>query len=247
MLTELPPNLLEISFNGCGNLNELPESIGQFRKLKCLDLSNCRQLKMIPASFGKLRLKFLDLRGCKQLKMLPELPQNLRSLYAKNCESLEKVHLSKMLEVLDLTCCRKLTEIQGWENVQFLRQMKLGGVPHIKFSENIKQVLIHHWWDFEYTLPDNEIPSWITSKKEGSSISFSLPLSNLEFLGLCIWVVLKPALRLSLHRQYHVTIENDGFKVDSRSYWIELLVGEEISFLHPITRDDLISRGIQEV
>ncbi|XP_031111600.1 TMV resistance protein N-like isoform X2 [Ipomoea triloba] len=85
-------------------------------------------------------IEHISLRNCKNLKMLPQLPQNLLSLCAINCESLETVHLPKMLKIVNLTNCKKLKEIQGWENAQFLRIITLRGVPNIKFSENINQV-----------------------------------------------------------------------------------------------------------
>ncbi|XP_019172435.1 PREDICTED: protein VARIATION IN COMPOUND TRIGGERED ROOT growth response-like [Ipomoea nil] len=202
-----------------------------------IGLANCKNLEVV--STLPTSLKEINLMGCKNLKMLPELPQNLRYLWANNCVSLEKVNLPKMLKDVDLTGCKKLKEIRGCENTQFLWGIKLRGVPHIKFSEIIEQVLksskLDFFISFQCSLPDSETLSRIRCQVNGSSISFRWTLSNFEFVGICIWVVLK---LWSRNCSYYCTLEKDGFKLCSGCPdWIELLEdqlleGENISFLH---------------
>ncbi|XP_031111602.1 disease resistance protein TAO1-like [Ipomoea triloba] len=210
----LPTCLKEIILNGCTNLKMLPklfhtlvnniyldhsknlEVVSATTLPTCLEsisLFGCTNLKMLPEL--PHTLAYIWLKDCKNLKMLPQLPQNLLSLYAINCELLETVHLPKMLTYVNLTHCKKLKEIQGWENAHFLMEIKLRGVPCIKFSENINQVLKVSKWncniEFEGNLPNNETLSWIKFEENGSSFQWPPLISNLEFLGICIWVLSK--------------------------------------------------------
>nr|GMD65043.1 TMV resistance protein N-like [Ipomoea batatas] len=136
LIQQFPPNLEVIMLSFCDNLEVVsatfPTSLGQ------IILSGCTNLKMLPELPHTLR--HIILEDCKNLKMLSQLPQKLISLDAINCELLETVHLPKKLESVHFGNCKKLKEIQGWENAQFLREIKLRGVPNIKFSENINKV-----------------------------------------------------------------------------------------------------------
>nr|GMD12071.1 TMV resistance protein N-like [Ipomoea batatas] len=158
------------------------------------------------------------------------------------------------MKIVNLTNCKKLKEIQGWENAQFLRIITLRGVPNIKFSENINQVLkastLNFPIEFEGNLSNNETWSWIKFEENGSSsISFQWPplISNLEFLGICIWVVvlvLEP-FPTDCHIHYNSRIEKDGFRVWYRSRdsirlsGVQLLKegGNVVSFVDFIPRD----------
>ncbi|XP_019161002.1 PREDICTED: uncharacterized protein LOC109157604 [Ipomoea nil] len=167
--------------------------------------------------------------------MLLELPQNLQSLSVINCESLETVYLPKMLKYVNLTHCKKLKEIQGWENAQFLTKIELRGVPNIKLSEIINKVLkvskLNSNIEFEGYLPNNGTLSWIKFEENESSISFQWPplISNLEFLGICIWVGLLWLDAKDCYK-YYGTIEKDGFTVWSLN-WYSLLNGVQVELL----------------
>nr|GMD71607.1 TMV resistance protein N-like [Ipomoea batatas] len=231
-----------------GNFKHLP-----CKALRCLRCNQC-PLKYIPSGYFFEKLVKLEmrksnikefgaplkicLRDWKSLKMLPQLPQKLMSLEAINCESLETVHLPKKLKHVHFDNCIKLKEIQ-WENAQFLRNIKLRGVPNIKFSETINQVLkvskLNYKIKFEGYLPRNETLSWIKFEENGSSISFQWPqlISKLELLGICIWVVL-PRLERYPHDEYYGRIEKDGFKVWSRRWY---------SFLDAYSEAELLEEG----
>nr|GMD45982.1 TMV resistance protein N-like [Ipomoea batatas] len=221
MIQDFPPILTHICLYNCKNLQTLPQ---------------------LPPN-----LERINLSSCKKLKMIPQLPQKLTSLEARNCVSLEKVpNLSKCsgLYELDFSGCRKLKEIQGWENLHSLWILKLGGTPHnIVSNNNIKELLIGPKLesDFTCTLTCNEVPSWIRCKEEGSLLSFQWPLNNSEnytmgFLGLFFWVVLKA--RALPDRDVVVSIQINGLGVKIYGYEIQYEV-EEISFLHWSPRDDL--------
>ncbi|XP_031116134.1 disease resistance-like protein DSC2 isoform X2 [Ipomoea triloba] len=216
LIQQFPPNLEVINLQNCKNLEVVSATLPTC--LKWIDLYACTNLKMLPEL--PHTIAHIWLIDCKNLKMLSQLPQTLLSLYAINCEWLETVHLPNMLKFVNLTNCKKLKEIQGWENAQFLREIKLIGVPCINFSENINQILKVSKLDsnikFEGSLPNNETLSWLMFEENGSSsssISFPWPrlISNLEFLGICIWVVSK--LCPSHDTYYSSGIEKDGFTV----------------------------------
>nr|GMD59317.1 TMV resistance protein N-like [Ipomoea batatas] len=234
LIQKFPPNLEVIMLSFCNNLEVVSATFPTC--LAHITLCGCTDLKMLPEL--PHTLVQICLRDWKSLKMLPQLPQKLMSLEAINCESLETVHLPKKLKHVHFDNCIKLKEIQ-WENAQFLRNIKLRGVPNIKFSETINQVLkvskLNYKIKFEGYLPRNETLSWIKFEENGSSISFQWPqlISKLELLGICIWVVL-PRLERYPHDEYYGRIEKDGFKVWSRRWY---------SFLDAYSEAELLEEG----
>ena len=92
------------------SLTNLPDSIGNLKFLKTLNLNGCG-LKYLPESIGNLKnLKILDLSGCN-LTTLPESfvnLQNLEKLYIRgNCfisvpDSIGKLKSLKYFDVYDI-------------------------------------------------------------------------------------------------------------------------------------------------
>ncbi|CAL4982297.1 unnamed protein product [Urochloa decumbens] len=69
-------------------LPKLPESLGSFTELKCLDLSGSFTLYNLPTSFGKLHsLIYLDLSECYRVEGVPEALTGLRNLKYLNLSS----------------------------------------------------------------------------------------------------------------------------------------------------------------
>ncbi|CAK9216671.1 unnamed protein product [Sphagnum troendelagicum] len=64
-----------------GQFLRLPDELGNLKNLVCLDLSNCHELEILPATIRDLyKLKFLILDDCWGLKYLPSGMDNLSSL-----------------------------------------------------------------------------------------------------------------------------------------------------------------------
>ncbi|XP_074317949.1 disease resistance protein RGA2-like [Silene latifolia] len=88
----------------------LPESIGQLLHLRCLDLSECSQLRILPKSITKLvNLQTLDLQECFRLHELPNDVSKLANLSTLNlagCESLIRMPS----DIGMLTCLRTLCQ-----------------------------------------------------------------------------------------------------------------------------------------
>ena len=93
--------------------SKLPESIGNLKALKIMDLSFWKNLETLPESIGQLEsLEELNLQFCASLSSLPENIGNLKSLRSLNllgCKSLESFPESmkylKSLESIDIRGC----------------------------------------------------------------------------------------------------------------------------------------------
>ncbi|KAI9071470.1 hypothetical protein K1719_046563 [Acacia pycnantha] len=123
------PHLEELILEGCSNLVEIHQSLGQHKKLVIVDLKYCRQVKILPRKFEMNRLETFVLFGCSKVRKLPEfgkemehlskldlegtgiakLPQSLGNLIGlvelnlKDCKKLENLTENEALEELDLS------------------------------------------------------------------------------------------------------------------------------------------------
>ncbi|KAJ4960389.1 hypothetical protein NE237_020299 [Protea cynaroides] len=75
------PSLEILTLEGCTNLDEVHESIGDLNNLLILNLKDCKKLWGLPRSIWKLRsLQSLILSGCSKISELPEELGNMESL-----------------------------------------------------------------------------------------------------------------------------------------------------------------------
>lgn len=147
----LSAQLRVLLFHGCSNkqlrlqkylcvldlrdcwLQKLPDSFGQLRQLRYLNLSGSSKLVNLPDSFGNLlNLGHIDLSGCSQLLELPASFGNLTNAVHINlsgCIGLktlpaESFGVLKKLEHLDLSSCSCLegipSVVDGLTNLQHL-------------------------------------------------------------------------------------------------------------------------------
>ncbi|KAL3353678.1 hypothetical protein AABB24_018412 [Solanum stoloniferum] len=182
-------------FNLCQR--DIPNCLGRLFSLEVLDLSG-NNFHSLPLTLSHLsRLKTLSLYGCPNLLMLPNLPCNLEELCTRNCRSLEMLpdlSSASRLQLLDFCDCSKLVEIRGVESLKYLKYMNAIGCMLRKnplaegfFKANSAlngvNVFLHC----------DEIPSWLSYRVVGSSISLIVPqYMEQEFLGMIVWAICGP-------------------------------------------------------
>lgn len=176
---------------------DIPNCLGRLFSLEVLDLSG-NNFHSLPLTLSHLsKLKTLSLYGCPNLLMLPNLPCNLEELCTRNCRSLEMLpdlSSANRLQLLDFCDCSKLVEIRGLENLKYLKYMNAIGCMLRKnpiaegfFKANSAlngvNVFLHC----------DEIPSWLSYRVVGSSISLIVPqYMEQEFLGMIVWAICGP-------------------------------------------------------
>nr|XP_027095396.1 disease resistance protein TAO1 isoform X2 [Coffea arabica] len=147
---QIEPVVLPKSFSGLSSLEELDarswrisgklsDDLEKLSSLQTLNLGD-NDFRLLPSSLRGLSvLKKLLLPKCKELKLLPPLPSSLVELNVANCYALEYLaDISSLgnLEELQLTNCKKITDIPGLECLKSLRRLYTGGcnscLPAIK-------------------------------------------------------------------------------------------------------------------
>ncbi|KAI4308390.1 hypothetical protein L6164_031470 [Bauhinia variegata] len=122
-LTETPivsgaPHLEQLILEGCTNLVEVHQSVGQHKKLVELNMKNCINLKIFPSKLEMDSLKDFILSGCSKVEKLPEFGENMKCLMMlvlKDCTNL--LHLPstignlKSLEILNISGCSKFSRL----------------------------------------------------------------------------------------------------------------------------------------
>ncbi|XP_049931213.1 disease resistance protein RUN1-like [Nymphaea colorata] len=129
------PLLEKLSLDGCENLREVHESIGDLQRLVVLNMSSCSKLIRLPDSFCRLSsLEELSLMHLR-VKLLPSkigLLKNLHRLYLYGCSDLEELpdsigNMTK-LEELDLNGCERLGTLPAsLGNMEDLTELDLNG------------------------------------------------------------------------------------------------------------------------
>ncbi|KAG7548471.1 Toll/interleukin-1 receptor homology (TIR) domain superfamily [Arabidopsis suecica] len=181
---------LDISYTA---VEELPESIRLWSRLRTLQIYKSRNLKIV--THVPINLTYLDLSatgiekipddikavhglqslflgGCRKLASLPELPGSLTYLSANDCESLESVSCPFITPYVELifTNCFKLN------------QEARRGIIQQSFS---------HGWA---SLPGRELPTDIDHRSTGNSITICMegktPFS--AFFGFKVFLVISP-------------------------------------------------------
>ncbi|WOH14649.1 hypothetical protein DCAR_0934169 [Daucus carota subsp. sativus] len=162
----LPPTLESLNARNCISLEKLP-NLGHLQRMTELILVNCSSLNDVIGLGGLLdiedlnfsgctgletlivlppNLKRLDVDGCKRLLSLPDiLPTNLKHIFARRCESLEKVqnmkHLQSMIDSIFKNCSR-LDDILSVDNLFWLSLISYQGCINMARADHTLQSLI---------------------------------------------------------------------------------------------------------
>ncbi|KAM7461551.1 hypothetical protein LguiA_029672 [Lonicera macranthoides] len=111
------PNLKRLILGGCKSLVEVHRSVGFLKRLACLDLSGCSNLKSLPNSIHLESLETFRLTGCHKIKKIPEfsvIMEHLSELHLQETaigelpSSVE--HLPNLVSI-DLTDCKNLANL----------------------------------------------------------------------------------------------------------------------------------------
>ncbi|CAN6446071.1 unnamed protein product [Victoria cruziana] len=221
--------LQHLDLENCSSLREVPESICLLLDLEELNASLCKNLAALPNSLGKLkRLSYLDLSWtaieqlpdtiiqlemldhlsvahCNALKFLPQLPPSLTHLNAEFCVELERigdVSFLKGLEILNLTCCRKLPDIPGIEQLTGLQFLLLGGCISLQYSflERLQSIFLNIKDPEDFAIPGRLITG---RSPYPQSLSFPVPKHFKNFHGSMLYLYVDESclsgIRLALH------------------------------------------------
>ncbi|KAI4308383.1 hypothetical protein L6164_031464 [Bauhinia variegata] len=112
------PHLERLILEGCINLVEVHQSVGQHKKLVELNMKNCINLKIFPSKLEMGSLKDFILSGCLEVEKLPEFGENMKCLVMldlKDCKSLlclpSTISNLKSLEILNISGCSKFSRL----------------------------------------------------------------------------------------------------------------------------------------
>ncbi|MCE3050093.1 hypothetical protein HAX54_046453 [Datura stramonium] len=237
-MNEVPSNIFSsfihlrvLDLSGC-NI-DLPNSIGELRSLKYLDLSNT-EFQELPSSISSFHsLMTLNLLGCHNLQRLPALGHitSLRHLIIDGCEALTQmpsqieqlVHLQTLPIFIVSFPRRNMVPVRG--TVPALRKKKVwkSNISNLQLLNLRGQLKIKH---LEYVTDAEDAEAAKLKNKE-----------HLESLGLC-WgsdgadLIMNPAL--TGLKQRKVQIQGSSQEPQTGAVLRDqILAGEVLAYLQP--------------
>lgn len=121
------PNLERLILDGCTSLSFVHPTIGLLRKLKLLNLKDCKRLRSFRTKIEWESLEVLILSGCSNLSDVGEIVSNIK-------------HLVR-LKVLDLSGCSKLDKLpEDLGHLASLKNLDLGRTAISQSPSSIVQL-----------------------------------------------------------------------------------------------------------
>ncbi|KAK9069162.1 hypothetical protein SSX86_013278 [Deinandra increscens subsp. villosa] len=214
-MNSLPMSLVHLSLmnNNLSN-NSFPPDFSSLSLLKklCLDgnpivsMPNC--VRSLP------RLEILSMRHCEMLETVEHPPSALRVLTLGFCSRLRKIIFDEEMAPLSLRLSllsfvkssfviEGMVKIQpldhvehevlcsiGWVNLE-VRKYQLLTTPDRFIEKRSRSQMYYEFGIFSTTYEGNEMPTWISYRSKGQSISFTIPSSPYNLRGLNFCCVLK--------------------------------------------------------
>ncbi|KAM5551048.1 disease resistance protein RPV1-like [Rosa sericea] len=157
-------NLERLILEGCTNIAEIDESIGDLEKLVSLNLKYCKNLEKLPETIDRLTsLQELNLSGCSNLALHANTATNMMSFFSllsnkswksiwsqvseipgKGVEptSLSLINLPRFLVRLSLADCN-ISEIPNDPTIfSALEELDLSHNPFMSLPENMKSLIV---------------------------------------------------------------------------------------------------------
>ncbi|XP_052876924.1 disease resistance protein RPV1-like isoform X1 [Gossypium arboreum] len=139
--------LLELYLDGT-NIKDLPSSIENLRRLKVLNLKDCKSLRSLPIKIGMESLKKLILSGCSNLKRFPEIDGKMECLLELYLDGtgIKELPISignlSSLVLLNLKDCRNLVDLpESIGGCKSLKSLNLSGCHKVEYlPENLQQI-----------------------------------------------------------------------------------------------------------
>ncbi|KAG7579061.1 Leucine-rich repeat 3 [Arabidopsis thaliana x Arabidopsis arenosa] len=158
-LVELPSfigkatNLMIIDLGYLPCLVELPSFIGNLHKLSGLRLRGCEKLQDLPTNINLEFLDELDLTDCSMLKTFPVISTNFKRLHLRGTE-IEEVPSS----------------LRSWPRLADLQMFYNKNLNCKEARDLIIQATARHY----SILPSGKVPTYITNRATGSSLTMTL-------------------------------------------------------------------------
>ncbi|XP_050242209.1 disease resistance protein RUN1-like [Quercus robur] len=215
-ITELPslfcaPNIKNLDMRDCVSLTEVHESFGYLDKLERWDLTNCRDLKILPSLLELRSLKYFNLSYCRRLEKFPAIcAPNLESLSNSFCTNLREVHESvgqlDQLKSWSLESCRNLEILPSLLMLRSLQSLTLKNCGRLEKFPDIHPEMKYLQ---RLNMANSGIREWPSSFMHLTKGLHILELSNNENL----WNFLHSRNKLQLPEEIDVPTTNpfDGF------------------------------------
>ncbi|GLJ51686.1 hypothetical protein SUGI_1098410 [Cryptomeria japonica] len=129
-----------VGLDGCQNLKKIMLSC---EELVELSIQGCPELEELPTFRGNFELRHLYIADCPELEGFPDLGRLncLEFLNIWNCKKLESVTLPTTLINLSLICCRELQTVAGIGNLANLTELVIKQCPELKEIPSLDKLL----------------------------------------------------------------------------------------------------------
>ncbi|XP_017641118.2 TMV resistance protein N-like [Gossypium arboreum] len=141
------PNLESLVLEGTG-IADFHPSIRLLRRLKLLNLRNCKSLRSFPSKIGRESLETLILSGCSNIKWIPEVVGEMKCSKKLHLDGTDINELPssighlRSLVLLNLKDCCKLENLpSSIGGCEFLTTLVLSGCSKLEnLPENLQQI-----------------------------------------------------------------------------------------------------------